>query len=103
MGQLLSSCYDCTRLVWKTLLPLTSLLTVGVVSYISYAYLTVYLPLLNSQAQANYQDVNWAYIFGIIFIPMPIYIFVSLGSIVFSDPGAMDKKKQNKILRDNGI
>jgi hypothetical protein len=92
---LLTRCKNC-------LLPLTSLLTVAVVSYISFVYITVFLPMVSQDAnQRAIPNLSWA--IGAIFVMFPSYIFTALFFIVFSDPGYMTKKLQSDILKKNGI
>ena len=74
------------KILKRALLPLTSLLTVGVVSYISSVYLFEYQVV----QFRIYQDKRFhtlIYIQNFIFILFPILIFIALGQIVFGDPG----------------
>jgi hypothetical protein len=82
-------CLKLKRLV----ITLTSLLTVGVVGFISYVYLTVYLPILNMRYNFNGQvGINKAHVAGAIFIIFPFMIYWVLAQIVLSDPGYVTKK-----------
>jgi len=78
--------------------PFTSLLTVGVVGFVSYIYITVYVPALIELNQATK-----AYIVGSIFVIFPTLIFWVLIRIVCGDPGHVTTKLIDKILADNDI
>jgi len=87
------------------LIPLSSLLTVGVVGYITYAYINSYLPCLvrNDPANAKHFDgkqildhnftVSFSiYLKGAIFVLFPIFIHWALFAICCGDPGHVNKK-----------
>lgn len=94
MERIKKICYAIKRL----LITLTAGLTVGVVSFISYAYLTVYLNILNKRHEFHGGDgLSAAYIAGPIFILFPILIFWVLIQIVLSDPGYVTKKMVEQI------
>ena len=92
---------------------MTSLLTIAVVSYISYCYLWFYLPVLIDNDKMNIEfygipDVNIeipakVYFMGGFFVIFPTYIFWVLGMIVFGDSGVVDKALISKIYRANKI
>jgi hypothetical protein len=74
------------KILKRALLPLTSLLTVGVVSYISSVYLFEY-QVVQFRIYQDKQFHTLIYIQNFIFILFPILIFIALGQIVFGDPG----------------
>jgi len=45
--------WNFLQAIKRALIPLTSFLTVALVSYISYVYIYVYLPILDFNAQNN--------------------------------------------------
>jgi hypothetical protein len=71
------------------LVPFTSLLTIGLVSYISHTYLWLYAPFLESNVQ------------GIFFVPFPILIFGALAQILCGDPGRVTKQMVRKLYQQN--
>ena len=98
----------CTTLR-RCLLPLSSLLTVAVVSYISYSYLWYYLPALIRAADINREKVKEGdlehlevpgsvLVLGAIFVMHPIFIFWTLGAIVCGDPGLVTRELVDKQL-----
>ena len=90
MFERVSSSID--RLV-RMLMPLTSLLTVAVVGYISYVYLFTYLPLIYMYAEHDVHGYSkfTVTLRAIFFIIWPFMIFWTLGAIVFGDAGVIDK------------
>mgnify|MGYP006893304662 CR=1 FL=1 len=82
----------CTKVKKYVLVPITSMLTILVVGYISNVYLTVYLPsLMELGSEAK------AYIFGAIFIIYPVLIYSVLAQILFGDAGFVTKELVEKI------
>jgi hypothetical protein len=77
----------CTYIKRYLVVPITSLLSFGLTAFISYNYIFVYLPMLHAK---GYQAA--AVIFGLMFTPFPILIYMSLFSIVCGNPGVMTKK-----------
>lgn len=59
-------------------MPITALLTVGVVSYISYVYIMIYVPRM---------EPDDGFVLGAIFLVFPILIFITLFRIICGDPG----------------
>jgi len=93
----------CTALR-RFLIPLSSLLTVAVVSYISYSYLWFYLPAKIRAADINSDRINneedneeleipwYVILLGTVFILHPFFIFWALIAIVCGDPGRATRK-----------
>ena len=82
----------------------TAGLTVGVVGFISYVYINVYLRILTMRHEYNGgTGVNMAYVFGTIFIVFPVMIYWVLAAIVLSDPGYVTKKMVEDIYIKNDI
>lgn len=89
----------------RALMPLTSLLTVGVVGYISYVYLLTYIPLLYLYVEHGlhgYSNITVT-LRAIFFIIWPVMIFWTLGAIVCGDAGVIDKKFIEKLYSENNI
>ena len=72
----------CTR-IKRCLVPITSSLTVGVVSYISWVYLYIYCPFL---------DPDDGFVLGTVFVIFPTLIFIALLRIICGDPGHVTKE-----------
>ena len=72
----------CTK-IKRCLVPITSTLTVGVVSYISWVYLCIYCPFL---------DPDDGLVLGIVFVFFPTLIFITLFRIICGDPGHVTKE-----------
>ena len=86
-------------------MPLTSLMTVGVVGYISKTYVLDYVPLLYKMVEHGAHGYSS---FGvtlrlIVFVFWPFMIFWTLAAIVFGDPGVIDKKFIDKLYVDYKI
>ena len=83
----------CATLFKRFVMPLTSLMTVGVVSYISYAYLYSFIPVLSerhkldNQYDKEHSGIDTSIILWIFFVPYPVLIFWALIAIVCGDPG----------------
>ena len=80
------------------IIPITSLLTVGVVYYITMIYYTVYIPSLNELGETS--DANFH---SIVFAFFPVLIYWVLIQIICSDPGHVTPKLIDKILNKNGL
>ena len=74
--------------------PITSLLTVCLVGYISWTYFMDFLPLY-----AKYSSQPGAIILGLLFGIFPIMIYWVLFKIVISDPGFVTEKIVNHIYQ----
>ena len=72
----------CTR-IKRCLVPITSMLTIGVVSYISWVYLTIYCPRM---------DPDDGLVLGCFFVIWPTLIFIALFRIICGDPGHVTKE-----------
>ena len=68
----------------RILIPSTALLTVGVVSYISYAYILYYVPRIKNEGYESTGNL-----FFLVFIIFPVLIFWVLGQMVFGDAGVV--------------
>ena len=89
----------------RALMPLTSLLTVAVVGYISYVYLFTYIRLLRIYVLS---DTLGYTSFGVtlraaFFLFWPTMIFWTLAAIVFGDAGVIDRKFIEKLYAENNI
>lgn len=82
----------------RILIPSTALLTVGVVSYITYAYLLFYIPTIKREGYTTSGNI-----FLLVFIVFPVLIFWVLAQMVFGDAGVVTKKLISKIYADNNI
>ena len=65
------------------IVPITSLLTIGLVLYISKSYLFMYIPLV--------ENSFLAFIQAAIFSVFPVLILVALFQILLGDPGRVTK------------
>jgi hypothetical protein len=83
---------------------LTSLLTFGVVSYISYVYLTVFCRIINNRWIVDgSKGISPAVFQGALFTLFPFLIFWSLLVLVFGDNGRVNQLMIQKIYRQNNI
>lgn len=89
----------------KWLMPLTSLLTISVVTYLTYVYLWAYIPLLHLLAKIRVLGY-WDFFITariIVYLFFPLMIFWTLAAIVFGNPGVIDKAFVSKLYRENGV
>jgi hypothetical protein len=88
----------CTILKRYFIVPITSLLTLGLTGFISYCYWISFIPALFKD------EMGALAIFLLLtFSIFPILIYWVLFQIVCGDPGIVTKKVHDKILRDNNI
>ena len=79
---------------------MTSLLTFGVVFYISYVYITVYCRIINDRWVVDgSKGISPAVFEGGLFITFPFLIYWSLLVLVFGDKGRVDQLMIQKIYR----
>ena len=63
MASLMQRLEQCLNFLRKALIPVSSLLTVGVVSYVSYAYFIVYVPALHEKGLIEGSSIDWSKVF----------------------------------------
>lgn len=82
----------CTYFKRYIIVPITSLLTLGLTSFISYHYFWTFLPHLTKDGHTV-----GAIILGVLFAFFPIMIYTASFSIVCGDPGIVTKKMIDEI------
>ena len=81
---------SCMRAFKKyIIIPITSLVTMGLVLYISKSYLFNYIPLVENKTLAIFQAVVFSF--------FPVVILIALFQILLGDPGHITKKMVFKI------
>ena len=76
------------------IVPVTSLLTICLVSYISYTFLFRFAPQISSPT---------SFLMVVGFIPWPVLIFAVLFQIILGDPGHVTQKMVHEIYAQNNI
>jgi len=97
-----SAVKKCCGGLRKALIPVSSLLTVGAVSYISYTYILVYAPALHIKSVIE-GSVDMSQFLEYIFLLFPIYITWALLALVAGDPGHITPELVSKIYKENDI